>query len=276
MPPQFRIERDLHFDDYWADRAVSSSTLKKFLQLPTPAHVKHAIDNPSSDSEALLLGRLVHCLLLEADRLDAYFVIERERLRDKTKLAKNGGSKEEWDALKAKADARLLPIVPFDLWQKAQAMARNIEGLDLWTPISKDGHKELSVFTEIRGQPVKARYDILYGDTIFDIKSSRHTLTDEHISKVIEAERYHLSAAMYLDVGNAAGLRVKRFVWIFVENFAPYLCRIKEATPAMLQAGQKEFLHCLGKYKTGVDAGHWPGYDEDSSYIDLSPYYKGV
>lgn len=276
MQPPRRIVKDLHFDDYWADPAVSSSTLKKFLQLPTPAHVKHAIDNPQDDSEALLLGRLLHCLLLEPERLDSYFVIERDRLRDKTRLEKNGGSKELWDALKAKAETALLPLVPFDMWQKAQAMARNIEALDLWMPISKEGHKELSVFTEIRNQRVKARYDILYGDTIFDIKSSRHMLTDANISKVIEDMNYHLSAAMYLDIGNAAGLRVKRFVWIFVENFPPYLCRIKEATQTMLDAGQREFFHCLGKYKTGVDASHWPGYDQDSSYIDLSPYYKGV
>jgi hypothetical protein len=275
MPIDRRIVKDLHFDDYWQDPAVSSSMLKKFLQLPTPAHVKHAIDNPISDSDALLLGRLLHCLLLEPERLDIYFVIERDRLRDKTRLEKNGGSKEAWDALKGKAEAQLLPLVPFDMWQKAQAMAANIQALDLWEGLAKFGKKELSVFSEIKGQKVKARYDILFGSAIFDIKSSRHMLTDENISKVIEEQHYHLSAAMYLDVGAAAGLKVERFIWIFVENFAPYLCRVKEATLPMLEAGRKEYLHCLSKYKTGTQ-GHWPGYDQDASYIDLSPYYKGV
>lgn len=267
-----RIIKDLHFDDYWSHPAVSSSTLKKFLKLPTPAHVKHEIENPKDDSDALILGRLLHCLLLEPQNLDAYFVIEREKLWDKTKLKKNGGSKEDWDALKADADTRLLPIVPHDLWQKAQAMAKNIEDVDTWAHVSKFGVKELSVFTEIKGQPVKARFDLLYGGNIFDIKSSRHMLTDQNIRNVIHDEKYHLSAAMYLDVGKAAGVPVDRFVWVFVESFAPYLCRIIEAPPEMIEAGRKAYLHCLSKYKT-ASAGFWPGYDRDPSFIETPNWY---
>ena len=273
MRAERRIVRDLHFDDYWDDPAVSSSTLKKFLQLPTPAHVKHAIDNPSADTEALILGRLLHCILLEPDRLDSYFVIERAKLWEKTKLGKNGGSKEAWDALKAEAEALLVPLIPHEMWVKAEAMAANIQALDLWQGIAKHGEKEISVFGEIQKQKVKARYDVLYGSAIFDIKSTRYGLTDQEIAKVIADNKYHLSASMYLAVGKAAGLTVDRFVWFFVENTAPFLCRPVEATPTMLKTGEKEFLYCLSKYKQGME-GYWPGYDRDSAYIDLPQWYR--
>ena len=97
-------------------------------------------------------------------------------------------------------------------------------------------------------------------------------LTDQNIRNVIHDEKYHLSAAMYLDVGKAAGVPVDRFIWVFVESFAPYLCRIIEAPPEMIEAGGKAYLHCLSKYKT-ASAGFWPGYDRDPSFIETPNWY---
>lgn len=268
-----RICENLDFSDYWSDPAVSSSTLKKFLIHPTPAHVKYAIENPKDDNDALLCGRVLHSILLEPHTLDTLYVIEREKLRHKTKLEKNGGTKEAWDKLKAESDSRIVPLVSHELWATAKGMADNIESMDIWTPLSKYGKKELSIFAKIRNQAVKARLDLIFGSHIFDIKSTRHTLTDDKISKIILDERYHLSAAMYMDVANAAGIEASRFSWIFVENFPPYLCRIIEAPAEMIAAGRNELQYCLRKWKAASD-GYWPGYDHDASYATMPAWYR--
>ena len=267
------IIRNLPADAYWDHPAVSSTTLKKY-RLPTRAHTKHQIDNPKTDTEALIRGQVTHCLVLESHRLDLDFVIEKEKLWDKTKLAKNGGSKEAWDLLKKEAEERLVPLVPNDVWVQAQGMANSVKSSEFWQHVALHGDKELSIFSEINGVPVKSRLDAKFMTAVLDIKSCRHHITDKRIKSVIAELGYHISAAMYLEVAKSAGLEVDRFIWVFVESFEPYLCRFIEATPKMLEIGTSEFYSCLEKHETCMNSDIWPGYANQILALDLPDWYK--
>lgn len=269
------IIRDLPNKLYHEHPAVSSTTLKKFMPPNTPAHAKHAIDNPKKATEALIRGQVLHCLLLEEHRLDIDFVIEKEKLWDKTKLVKNGGSKEKWELLKAEADQRLVSLVPNKLWVEAQAMRDSIEAHPYWQNVKKFGQKELTIIGQLKGEPVRVRYDAQYGSIVLDVKSSRFPLTDARIQAVIAEELYHLSAAMYLEVGQSVGMGVDRFVWIFVQNVAPYCCRFIEATEKMLEVGRDEFYKCLSIYTECKNAGEYPGYPVETEIkkVDLPDWY---
>jgi hypothetical protein len=272
------IIRNLPADAYWDHPAVSSTTLKKY-RLPTRAHTKHQIDNPKTDTEALIRGQVTHCLVLESHRLDLDFVIEKEKLWHKNKLAKNGGSKEEWALLKKEAEERLVPLVSNKVWVQAQGMANSIKSSEYWQDVALSGEKELSIFTEIKGVPVKARLDAKIRTAILDIKSCRFHITDKKIRSVIAELGYHISGAMYLEVAKAAGLEVDCFVWVFVESFEPYLCRFVEATPKMLEIGKQEFYICLEKHADCMQSQSWPGYpqlDEKNKIpqLDLPDWYS--
>lgn len=267
---------ELRADAYFDHPAISSSKLKKY-KLPTPAHAKWAMDNEKLDSDAILKGQVLHAMLLEPDRLDSYFVIEKEKLFDKQKLMRNGGSKELWDTMKAEAEERLVPLVSHAIYVDALGMRDSVENAAFWRHVSKYGLKEVSLFSEIDGVPVKSRLDVVYGSAVLDLKTCGKFVTDQRIESVIENLSYHLSAAMYLEVANSLGLQVDRFVWVFIESFAPYLCRFVEASPEMLKTGRQEFLACLEKHKVCTRTGLWPGYGSDEiPMVNLSSRYKST
>lgn len=265
---------DLPAADYHAHPAVSSSTLKHYLKFPTPAHVLHAIENPKEQGDALLRGNVTHTLLLEPHRIDLDYVIEREKLHDKTRLVKNGGSKELWDEMKKRADQQLLPIVDHKMWKEANGMAESVAAHELWQLAKLNGQKELSIFSQLNGQPVKARPDAIYKKVIIDVKTCRFPLTDAKIMQVIASEKYHLSAAMYLEVCNSVGIEVERFVWAFVESFRPHLCRFFEAKPKMLEVGRDEFYYALDRHADCRKNKVWPGYTKELTSIDLPDWYE--
>lgn len=273
--PTSGIVRNLPSIEYHAHPSVSSSILKNYLKYPTPAHAKFAINNPhDSGKEALLRGSVVHTLLLEPHRIDLDYVIEYKKLFDKTKLVKNGGDKETWDAMKKQADEKLLPIVPHSIWVEAKGMAESIQSHEYWQLVGKRADKEFSLFSTISGVPVRARYDALYGRVVLDIKTCRFPLTDAKIDQVIASEKYHISAAMYLEVGKSLGIEVDRFVWVFVESFKPHLCRFVEASKRMLDTGRDEFYYALEKHKECTFNSVWPGYPNEIRESDLPDWYE--
>jgi hypothetical protein len=237
-------------------------------------HAKHAIDHPKMDTDALIRGQVLHCLLLEPHRLNIDFVIEKDKLWNKTKLQKNGGDKEAWDLLKAEAEERLIPLVSHKLWLEALGMKESIQAHPLWQNVRVYGEKELTIISTLEEYPVRVRYDAKYGSIILDIKSCRFHLSNAKIQKVIAELSYHLSAAMYLEVGKSVGLNVDRFVWVFAENKPPYACRFIEATPKMLEIGLQEFYKCLKLYESCKTSGEYPGYPTDIEEIELPSWYE--
>lgn len=274
--PVSGIVENMSSKDYHAHPAVGSSTLKNYLKFPTHAHAKDAIENPKEAGEALLRGSVVHTLCLEPDRIDLDYVIEREKLHDKTRLVKNGGSKELWDNMKKRADDMLIPIVDHKMWQQANGMADSIKAHPLWEEAGKNAQKEISVFAKLKNQSVKARPDAVHNRVILDIKTCRFPLTDAKIMQVVASEKYHLSAAMYIEVCIAAGLDIdpERFVWVFVESFSPYLCRFFEAKPKMLEVGMEEFYYALNQHGQCKKTKVWPGYTKELTSIDLPDWYE--
>jgi len=272
--PKIGTVPNLPAKDYHAHPATGSSTLKNYLKFPTAAHARDAIENPKEAGDAALRGTVTHTLLLEPHRLDLDYVIEREKLHDKTRLIKNGGSKEDWDAMKKRADELLLPIVDHKTWREANGMADSVKAHKQWKKLGKGAEFELSVFGQINGHPVKARYDAVKNGVILDVKTCRFPLTDAKIMQVIASEKYHLSAAMYLEVGKSIGLDVDTFNWVFVESFRPYLCRFFEAKPKMLEVGLEEFYYALEKHGQCKKDKKWPGYTEEITEIDLPDWYE--
>lgn len=267
------IIEGLSNDAYHADKAISSTGLKKLLT-GTPAHLRAYLYNDAKiESEALLRGSVLHSMLLEPDTLNDNYIFERNYLVNKTRLSKNGGTKEHWDSLKEVAEVTGKPLVKYEIYAACKAMRDKVQAHDFWPNIGRDAKKEISLFTEIEGVPVKARYDAILSDAVIDLKTSRDILTSANIQKTIVKLGYHFSAAMYLAIGRKLGIKVDRFVWIFVENQEPYGCRYVEASQEMLEIGEQEFLKCLKKYKTCLENDDWEAYPKTIDVIDLPNWY---
>lgn len=273
------IHEGIPFSDYNAFDAVRSSQLKKLLDGP-PADLKWSIDNPDDEtSDALLEGEVLHSILLEPDTLDSRFIFETEQLKDKNKLSKNGGSKEAWDALKAEAEEKQLRLVSYDIYSRTRAMADQIRKHPYWNNLQDFAQKELTLVAEINGVLCKVRLDaLLYGKTlggvVFDLKTTREKLTLRNIESVISDYSYHLSAAMYIEVGKALGLDLRGFNWIWFEKSPPYNVRITSASPSMLERGREEFYRTLEVFKTCCQTGVWSSYPEEIEEVGLPAWYQ--
>jgi len=58
-----RYERNLPFDRYLSEPAVSASSMKAYLR--SPLHYRHQIETPSAPTPAQQLGTLIHAVVLE-------------------------------------------------------------------------------------------------------------------------------------------------------------------------------------------------------------------
>lgn len=268
------IYKDVTNQEYHADPAISSTPLK-VMKDGTPESFKYHLDNRQSiESDALLRGSVLHAMLLEPRKYMDYFVFESHELKDKTKLTKNGGSKEDWDNLKRVAEHANLPLVKFDMYKDCTGMRNSVQAHPWWKNIAEHAVNEISLFSEIEGIPVKARYDSLLDEKhIIDLKTSKNVLNTASIQRSIVDYGYHLSAAMYIEVGRSLGLEVDGFTWAFVEINAPYSCRFVEASAKMLDVGRDEFYKCLRKIKQCQESNNWPGYTLKIDKIDLPNWY---
>lgn len=272
------ILSNLSAAEYDKNPALRSSTLKKFRGDTPASRVKYLLDNPeSTDSDALLLGTMVHALLLEPhlfNEPDRHWIIEREPLGDKTRLAKNGGAREAWELMKGTAERLGLPIVKNSIWKTAKGIEAQVRKHPYFKLVA-ESQKELSIFAEVEGTACKARYDVWNSrlKTVMDFKTSSNQLTNRSIQNSIVDYGYHFSAAMYMELGKAVGLDAQRFVWVFVESFPPYNCRFVEASESMLEIGREEFYRCLRKYRQCMDWNDWPGYSTDIETLDLPDWY---
>jgi hypothetical protein len=279
QPLSIGVYNDVPFSVYNSLDALRSSQVKMLLEGP-PCDLKWKLDNPeTSRTPSLLAGEILHAMILEPETIDGRFVFEKEPLIDKTKLVKNGGSKESWDSLKAEAESRKAELVPYDIYSRCLAMAKNVRSHPYFENIEKFARKELTLVAEIEGVLCKVRFDaLLYGKTmggiIFDIKTTREKLTLRNIAKVIIDYNYQLSAAMYVEIGKALGLDIQGFNWIWVENQAPYNVRLTSANPDMLQRGRKEFYEALAVFKRCCETGDWGSYPTEIEEVSLPPWYE--
>ena len=275
------IHENVPFALYNEFDAIRSSQLKMLLDGP-PADLKYALDNPDDKrSEALLEGEIIHGLSFEPDTIDQRFVFEKVPLRDKTKLEKNGGSKETWDALKLEAQTKGMQIVPHEMYARSMAIAEQIRLHPHWKNIQDFGQKELTLVAEIRGVLCKVRFDaLLYGNTlggiVFDLKTMRDKATLRNIERAVTDYKYHFSAAMYLEVGKALGLDLRGFSWIWAEKTPPYNIRITAANSAMLERGKYEFYNALDLFKKCCESGEWSSYSEEIEEIGLPGWYDHI
>ena len=67
---------DLPIDQYHADPAISSSGIKLLLKNPQKYWDKSAMnpEKESADTDALRVGKAMHCLLLEPEKFEDEFI----------------------------------------------------------------------------------------------------------------------------------------------------------------------------------------------------------
>jgi hypothetical protein len=216
------------------------------------------------------LGTMIHERILEPGKDLSNVVIRPETYVSETGETKpwNGNAKvcKRWYA-DAKNEG--LDVVTTGELEKLNGCVESIREHPIAREALSEGIAEVSIFRNVileNGKSVftKCRIDwVTGGDAIVDLKkvqSGKGSL--EEFSWLVRDRSYHIQAASYLAAWNWAFPEdtKSKWVWVVVEEDAPYLVATHEARADLLGRGSNDYRSRLIRYSECVDERCWPGY----------------
>ena len=260
---------DVYHTSWTAEPSISSSGLRTIFS-ESPAHYwDKSPYNPNREekaqTEAMILGRAAHHLLLGEADFASQFAIRPEKYPD----PKGGADKpwsgnatwcREWLAFKAEQG---LTVVTQAQVEKIKGIAAQLSGHPMVRAGALNGHIEVSFLwrDEETGVLVRARPDALPTDSMdfSDLKVTAD-VSDEAIVKSLEKFGYPQQAAL---VGDACKAIIKRemssFSLICAESTRPHCIRAKTIHASDIYLGERANRIALRMFKHGIETGEWPG-----------------
>lgn len=272
---------DMSNEDYHGSMGYSSSQLKTLVE-QTPAHLKHSFSQPHETTDTKELGTAFHTLTLEPEKFDQdVAVIPEFNLRTKQGKADNAAFRN--------LHAGKAIIKPHQL-TKAQAMADSVRNHPVAGILVQDIIVESSIYWWYRSMDpdddtkykavCKVRPDAVSRahPVVIDLKSANDG-SFTGFMRAITRYYYHLSGAMYLEGVNqckpllmeTGHFAYNKFVFIVVENEAPYLTSVYELSPDDLALGKNLYRHAMRRLHVGKE-NDWPGFPEEIRMTELPPW----
>lgn len=259
------IYTDLSNEQYHAADGISKSGLDLIARSPYLYRHRQVVEQ----TKAMLIGSAVHCAVLEPALFPHRYTVA-PAADGRTKAGKELLARFAED----NAGKTVLPLADYD---QVVAMANATWRHPAARNILTGGQAETSIFQGHHGALVKVRPDWITEDLLVDVKTTQDA-SPEAFSKACWNYRYHVQAALYLDVASAAftghlGDRFSSFVFIAIEKSAPYQVAVYVADAAMVEAGRVVYHRDLEMYKRCLATGDWPGINEGKIASIGLPYW---
>lgn len=276
----YRIRLDHYHSQCTVGPSISSSGLRTIFKR-SPAHFYcdwsgNPEREPEKESEALILGRAAHHLLLGEDAFSTLF-IQRPEFIAGADWQGNRKVCRAW--LEDQARAGRTVLLPSDI-KTIRGMARSLAQNDLIQAGILNGQVEHSIIFKDRktGVFLKSRPDVIPTDSgdFAELKTSSHF--GDELDREIAKYRYDMQAAL---VGMACQQVLKRpmqsFSFVFVESKPPYSVEIVTLKSDDIAEAEKDlrvaidvFAHCL---KTGDWFGPG-GSQRDARFVHMPPWVR--
>lgn len=243
--------------EYHARPEINCSGLKLINR--SPMHYRSRLDQPSEETKAMTIGSAVHTATLEPHLFDQQYVAMPEGIDKRTKEGK---------AAFAALEQSGKIILSADDYRDVCRIAISVQDHETASLFLKEGHAEVSIFTEIEDIPAKCRIDWLRTSVICDLKSTDDA-SPNGFARSCANYGYDMQCAWYLDCADAAGLSIDAFVFIVVEKSAPYAVALYELDAASIEVGRAKYQRALSLYRHCKMVGEWPGYSPEIISIQL-------
>ena len=214
---------DSFYYGYLGQNALSSSSIKTLINSPKTYYFTKKYG--SGETQALRDGKLFHTMILEPGKLDDIIFVEAATKASKEfKLAKETG-KEVYTKSEKKAAERL-----------CDALLRNEAVKEYLTK----AEYEVPQIAMIDGIPIRAKADILKGNTIIDLKT-KTGIKDFRYSA--DKYSYDLQAWLYREM-----FGVENFVFIAIDKGSLDIA-IFECSDEFYEKGKAKFEQGVSNYK---------------------------
>jgi hypothetical protein len=214
---------DSFYYGYLGQNALSSSSIKTLISSPKTYYFTTKYG--SGETQALRDGKLFHTMILEPEKLnDIIFVDAATKASKEYKLAKETG-KEVYTKSEKKAAERL-----------CDALLRNEAVKEYLT----NAEFEVPQIAMIDGIPIRAKADILKGNTIIDLKTTTG-IKDFRYSA--DKYSYDLQAWLYREM-----FGVENFIFIAIDKGSLDIA-IFECSDEFYEKGKQKFEQGVSNYK---------------------------
>ncbi len=249
------------FLEYAAIPAVNWSLLKEMAK--SPAHYQYRRTHPREDTAAMLLGRLVHCAVLEPDELPKRWAVWNG--------ARRGNA---WVEFAEATVANGVETCTEAEYEKALAIRDAVRGHVAALPLLYGGKAEVvKTWTDpSTGVPCKARLDYLIGQhTLVELKTTRD-IGPREFARTCAYLSYHGQLAFYARaLSDKPEKYVKAYV-IAVESEPPHDVCVYEPDEDFMWAGDELVSELLAKLKQCERTGQWPGAYKGLRSLALPPW----
>jgi hypothetical protein len=256
-PPGRAVHVDMPNDRYHRLGNWSHSQLKYLPEEPESFEWKFILRRELFEpTRAMIKGTAFHAWLLEG-------ITPTEVPADY--LTKSGGVRPGgWDAIAA--DLPGVPVLKADeLVELRYARENCYKDPEIRAYLETAGWVEHSLFAvdDLTGLPTRVRLDKLcrFADGLecLDLKFSGGC-DDRWIEQQVTKMSYYSQAGMYWDHVERAYETPKRWVFLFVENTAPFRARLKELGGHDVELGLRHTRIQLADLKARIDADNWNGH----------------
>jgi hypothetical protein len=217
------MQDDSFYYGYLGQNALSSSTIKTLVNSPKTYYFTTKYG--SGETQALRDGKLFHTMILEPEKLDdMIFVDAATKASKEYKLAKETG-KEVYTKNEKKAAERL-----------CDALLRNEAVKEYLTK----AEYEVPQIAMIDGIPIRAKADIIKGNTIIDLKTTTG-IKDFRYSA--DKYSYDLQAWLYREM-----FGVENFIFVVIDKGSLDIA-IFECSDEFYEKGKQKFEQGVSNYK---------------------------
>lgn len=238
--------------EYATYSAVNWSTLKVMNE--SAAAYKYAVDHPRPDNDTLRIGRYVHALTLEPDKVGERYAMWP------------GGRRagKEWDAFLTAATADGKTVLREQDMEESQAMAKALRANPhVRAIIDESGatfETPLVWADPVTGMRCKGLLDVLCpaSRTLADLKTARSTEI-RRFGAAIASLGYHGQLAHYeRGVAHALGWVPRRVSIIAVEKTVPYDVAVFDLETDVRDAGGEMVTRLMGELAECRATNQWP------------------
>ena len=265
MKTLMKITSNLSFADYLAIDAINCSGLKTVLR--SPMHYLYQKQHPSKPTPNMALGTLTHCLALEPTTLSRDFILAP----DINRRTKEG--KTQWAEFQNTAKSKTIYTA------EQLDLAENMRDAILKNPVAStllcSGKPEITLvwIDEETDLSCKCRLDWWNPDHAIplDLKTAQDASKDA-FGRACGNFNYHMQAAFYFDALTLAGWAPEHFVFIVVENTAPFGVAIYEIHEQAMHAGRVKYRQALETLAECKRTETYPAYPDEIQVLELKPW----
>lgn len=256
-------------DDYYKINRLSNSALSRLKECPE-LFKREFIDGiyEREETESMLLGSLVHCLVLEPDEVNnRYAIVPKCDRRTKE-------GKAVYERFVTENDG--CQVIKQETFDEAVAIACSVSLNETAAKILLSRKNvEHAIEFEIDGVECKSKIDLLTPGhhIVFDLKTTQNAKPDEFAKSVV-SYGYHRQAAFYCEGVRRIYGTEPRFIFCAVSTQYPYLCGCYELDDQAIGLGRIEIDGLLNEYKQRLAANDWASdFTKGINVISLPKWY---